>query len=145
MMTIDPKAPVYARNELFIAADIEAVWRLMAGIASWPEWHAGIAVRRCPVEVREGIVFDWAIGGLGVRTTLVEFAAPARLAWSGKAFGATGRHLWTFERLGAGTLVVSEESMTGFLARVSRLLAPGFVSDSNQLWLEKLKERAERP
>lgn len=144
-MTIDPKAPVYARNEILVAADVGAVWDLMASIASWPEWHAGIRVKKCPDPVREGIVFEWAIGGFGVRTRLEEFAPTARLGWSGRAFGATGRHLWTFERRGEGTLVVSEESMAGFMARVSKLLAPSFVSDSNQLWLEKLKERAERP
>lgn len=48
MMTIDPKATVYARNEIRIDADIGAVWGLMAGIA----------VKKCPAEVCEGVVFQ---------------------------------------------------------------------------------------
>jgi hypothetical protein len=42
-----------------------------------------------------------------------------------------------------GTLVTTEESMSGWLVSILKLLAPGFLDKSLDGWLHDLKNKAE--
>lgn len=142
-MEINPKAPIVTRRETFINASPEAIWKIQTGINTWQEWQHEISKSQLDGTLATGSVFKWTSGGLAITSTLQEVAPPHRIAWSGKALGSLVRHIWVFKPQNGGTLVITEESMEGWLISILKLLMPDFLDKSLDVWLKNLKSQAE--
>lgn len=143
-MRIDDLAPLVARKEIIIAAPAEKLWAMQADINRWPEWQPGVTAAHLEGALAVGQVFRWKGGGLNITSTLQEVESPSRIGWTGKAIGIDAVHIWTFEPHGDGTRVTSEESWSGWLTRILKLLDPHMLEKSVNTSLEVLKTTAEQ-
>ena len=142
-MNINPQAPLVAHKEKFIQASPEIVWEIHTAIDKWPEWHPGIEVARLEGPLEAGSGFQWKSGGLSIRSTIQVVEPNLQIGWKGRALGTRASHLWTFKPHEDGTMLITEESMEGWLVSILKLLMPRFLEESLDTWLGSLKEVAE--
>lgn len=143
-MKIDDRAPLAGRTELFIAAPIEKVWRILTDLPRWPEWQPGITSIEAAGPLAVGTSFRWKGKGFAITSILGDFDPPRRIGWSGHAAGMKAIDIYMLEAKDGGTLAATEESMSGWLARLLKIFQPSFLAKSQAESLEKLKAEAER-
>jgi Polyketide cyclase / dehydrase and lipid transport len=141
---VDRSAPVVAHAEADVAASLEAVWELVAGIESWPSWNPD--VRRASLEGRlaPGSTFRWKAGPGTIVSTLRNVDRPREIAWTGKTMGLAAVHVYRLEARDGGTYVVSEESWAGLPVRLLRGRLAKTLQSSLEAGLSRLKTAAER-
>ena len=142
-MNIAQNAPLVARKEIFVAAPPEKVWAAETDIERWPQWQPDVSSAKLEGNLAVGSVFRWKGGGLNITSTLVEVQPPRRIGWTGKALGLDAVHIWTFEPQDGGTRVVSEESWSGWLARILKIFSPSILEKSMEKSLQVLKAHVE--
>jgi hypothetical protein len=59
--------------------------------------------------------------------------------------GVHAYHAWAFEKRDGGVYVLTEETQTGWKARLRALVMPHRMSRWHQSWLEGLGEQARNP
>jgi uncharacterized membrane protein len=143
-MNIDPNAPLTARKEIFITAPLETVWSLQSDIERWPTWQSDVSSAKLDGSLAVGTIFRWKAKGLNITSTIQELELGQRISWTGNSIGMKAVHIWMFEPQGNGTHVVTEESLSGWLARILRIFDPAFLEKSLAESLHILKTRAER-
>ena len=141
---IDKQAPVVGTYEIEIEAPPEIAWDVLTAIDRWPTWNP--AVRSVTVEegLAEGSRFRWKAGPGTIRSTIRDVEKPRRIAWTGTVFGIKAVHVHTFEPRDGGTLVRTEESYDGVVARVFHRRLQATLDSALQSGLEHLKAEAER-
>ena len=144
MTTIDERAPVAAAGEIEVAADPEVVWEVMAAIDGWPSWNPDVTWASLDGELAEGTRFRWKAGPGTITSTLRRVERPRLLAWTGRTFGVDAVHVWRLEARGANTLVRTEESWDGLMARILRGPMQKTLQDAIDAGLRHLKAEAER-
>jgi uncharacterized protein YndB with AHSA1/START domain len=142
-LLIDRNAPLTVRKEIFIAVSPEAVWQLHTDINRWAVWRSDIASAVLECELQPGSVFVWKTPGVKITSTLQEVETNRRIGWTGVGVGTKATHVWTLEPRDGGTLVITEESMSGWLPRVMKLVMPKFLNNSLGVWLGDLKKQLE--
>jgi uncharacterized protein YndB with AHSA1/START domain len=137
-------APVKGWSEIEIAATPETAWNVLTAIGRWPEWNPG--VRSVPFEegIGEGSEFRWKAGPGSIWSTIEEVDPPRRIAWTGSSFGVKAIHVHTFEPHAGGTLVRTEESYDGLVARLFRRRLQRVLDTTLEDELRHLKAEAER-
>jgi hypothetical protein len=136
-------APIKTSLEIVIQAPVEKVWSLLTTVDEWPQWQTAIKEAHIDGPVANGTTFVWSTGSMHIHSKLALVTPEAQLAWTGKAFSATAIHVWKLERLpGDRTRVTTVESMSGFL--VSFFYSSRDLQVSDQFWLDRLKQEAER-
>lgn len=144
-MENDVKAALSAQGEIEIAAPPGRVWSELTAIDRWSEWQPNVATARLQGDLAAGSAFRWKANGLPIVSIIRELELQRSIGWTGKSLGTKASHLWMLEALaGGGTRVVTRESMSGWLPRLLRVLAPGFLEKSLAASLQALKNRAER-
>ncbi len=143
-MKIDENAPMTARKEILISAPVEKIWALETDINRWPEWQPGVSSAKLEGGVAVGSIFRWKGQGMNITSTLQEVDPPRRIGWTGKAMGMQAVHVWTFEPQGDNTRVVSEESWSGWFARLLKLFDRHMLDKSAEKSLRVLKATAEQ-
>lgn len=143
-MNIDTNAPLYGCQEIFIAAPLEKVWKLQTDINRWHEWQPDVASVKLEGPVTPGTIFRWKGGGIGITSTLQQVEPMRRIGWTGVSLGMKAVHTWTFQPAANGTRVITEESITGWMARLLKLFDPKFMEKSLQKSLDTLKTKAEK-
>jgi hypothetical protein len=138
---------VHVRNELLMpGVELERVWAWLCRPGLWPTWYpnsANVQIKnQTQPDLRLGTEFRWKTFGVTIDSTVLEFARNERLAWDAHCNGVHAYHAWAFERRDGGVYVLTEETQTGWLARMSSLLMPGRMSKWHQKWLEGLQRRA---
>jgi uncharacterized protein YndB with AHSA1/START domain len=141
-MKINPNAPLVARHSISIPAPRPVVWELLTDIAGWPRWHAAISAAQLAGPLAAGAEFRWTSGGMAIVSTIREIVPERRFGWTGKALGTSTEHIWALEDTAFGTLVTTEESMSGWLIYPVKLITPSFLTDALQTWLAALKQAA---
>ena len=141
-MKIDESAPVRGRATATIPAPADRVWDLLAGIGEWPRWNHEVARVTITQPAEPGTTFRWRAGRSTVVSTLREVDAPHRLAWTGRSLGVSAVHTWTLGADGDRTTVVTEESMSGLLARILRGPMQRLLDRSLEAWLDALAAEA---
>jgi len=68
----------------------------------------------------EGSVFRWKAGPGTVTSTIQRVEPPRLIAWRGKTLGIKAIHFWQLEPRDGTTLVRTEESYDGLVARLLR-------------------------
>jgi hypothetical protein len=142
--TADPRAPVSGAREIAISADSETVWDVLAGIDHWPAWNPDVKWVSIEGDVVEGTRFRWKSGSGTLTSTLRRVNRPRLIAWTGRIFGIDAVHVWRFEPHDGGTLVRTEESFDGLVARILRRPLRKTLARALENGLRQLKVEAER-
>jgi uncharacterized protein YndB with AHSA1/START domain len=115
---IAASAPVVGASQIEIAAGPEAVWEVLTAFERWPSWNRDVKSMAVDGPVAVGTVFRWKSGPGTITSTIQRVEPPRLIAWSGRTFGIRAIHFWHLEPRDGGTLVRTEESFEGPLARV---------------------------
>ncbi|MVF23699.1 hypothetical protein EVC37_19090 [Methylocaldum sp. BRCS4] len=143
-MIIDRHAPLTARKEIVVAAPVDVVWNIHTDIERWPEWQPDISSISLEGTLAPGTLFRWKAQGLKITSTLQEVEPQRGIGWTGVALGMKAIHIWKFESQDNSTRVVTEESLSGWLARLLKLFDPAFLDKSLEASLRLLKAKAEQ-
>ncbi|MEV0001527.1 SRPBCC family protein [Micromonospora sp. NPDC050980] len=132
------RASVSVRNEARVALAPEAVWERLVDATAWPSWYANAqrVVLDGQARLGPGVRFRWTT--LHVRVTcVVDRWEPHRvLGWTGHALGSSGHHRWILTAVPGGTRVVTEETQTGLLPRLSSRWLSRSLRHWHQRWIE---------
>jgi len=79
-----------------------------------------------------------------IASTLTDLEAPQRIVWEGKAFGMRAVHSWTLEKIDEGTIVSSEDALSGWLVVLITFFKPDFFQKTLEATLAELKAEAEK-
>ena len=119
-MDVNRAAPVVAADEIEIAASPQAVWDVLTDLESWPRWNSDVKSMSMEGALAQGTVFRWRAGPGTITSTIQDLQPPTLIAWTGTTFGIKARHVYRLEPRGDGTLVHTEESYEGLVARLLR-------------------------
>ena len=142
-MDINPSAPALARHQILVHASLEKVWLLLADINHWSAWQPDISSAVLDGALAPGSIFRWKSGGTRVVSQIQEVKPHHRLGWTGKAMGASAKHLWILESQADGVLVRTEESFDGWVVILLKGMMQKTLDRSLQSWLNQLKKSAE--
>jgi uncharacterized membrane protein len=142
-MNVDRNAPLVARGEIVIDAPLEVVWNLQTDFQAWPEWQANISWVTMDGNLAPGTIFRWKASGIKIVSTLQEVEPMRRISWTGVSPGMQAIHIWNFEPGDGGVRVVTEESLSGWFARLLKLFDRQFLEKSLSESLQTLKRTAE--
>lgn len=142
-MDINQHAPVIAREELHIAADVQTVWEVLTDIEHWPSWNKAVRQMSVRGPVAPGTPFDWKAGPGTIKSRVAEVVAPTRIVWTGVTFGIRAVDAFSFEASDGGTLVRQAESWEGLPARLFRSRMERSLRASLRDGLRSLKAEAE--
>jgi carbon monoxide dehydrogenase subunit G len=144
MTEINSEAPVVGCSEIEIAAAPEVAWDVLTEIEGWPSWNPEVKSVSMDGGLDEGAVFRWKSGPGTITSTIEAVEAPRRIAWSGTSFGIKAFHVHTLEAQNGGTLVRTEESYDGLVARLFHGLLQKTLDKTLRGGLAHLKTEAER-
>lgn len=141
------ESSVHVRNEIEIAAPVEVVWGWLVRAEMWPDWYGNASevhfTSHTGPALRDRSRFRWKTFGLRVDSKVREFEPFTRLGWDARGMGVNAWHAWVLTATAGGTHVLTEETQTGWLARLGKTLFPKRMEEQHQLWLEGLKRMAE--
>jgi carbon monoxide dehydrogenase subunit G len=138
------QAPVFAESEIEIVAVRDAVWDVLTDFERWPSWNPDVKSLSLGGEVAPGTQFRWKAGGASITSTLERVERPHLVAWRGRTFGASAIHVYRLDGRDGITVVHTEESFEGSLARLFRRRLQTTVQTSLDTGLQHLKAEVER-
>jgi hypothetical protein len=94
--------------------------------------------------VAPGTEFRWKSGPGTIVSTLEQVDPPRYIRWRGRTLSVKAIHEWRLEPANGGTRVETDESFSGFLARLFRGSLQKTLDRSTESGLEHLKREAER-
>jgi Polyketide cyclase / dehydrase and lipid transport len=144
LQEIDAQAPVVGSSEIEVAATPEAAWAVLAAIGEWPSWNPAVKSVSFESGLEEGSEFRWKAGPGTIKSTIRDLDPPWRIAWTGTSLGLKAIHVHTFERHNGGTIVRTEESYDGLVARLFRGRLQRMLDSALRGELQHLKAEAER-
>ncbi|HTU86940.1 MAG TPA: SRPBCC family protein [Solirubrobacteraceae bacterium] len=142
-------ADLFARNHIWIAASTATVWHHLVEAPKWPDWYPNAHNVRVTTgndrsELAPGAGFEFDTFTLHVNAIVGEFDPPHQLGWFGTAPDFTTFHAWLLSATAGGCQVVTEEAARGKAAIAFKSPDPLAMQKGHQIWLETLKEIAER-
>ena len=143
-MDVNRAAPVVAADEIEIAASPQTVWDVLTDLESWPRWNSDVKSMSVEGALAKGTVFRWKAGPGTITSTIQDVQPPTLIAWTGTTFGIKARHVYRLEPQGDGTLVHTEESYEGLVARLLRGSLQKTLEKGLSDGLRYLKAEAER-
>jgi len=141
---INRAAPVVGTSETEVAAAREVVWDVLTGIKHWPSWNPDVRSVSMHGALSAGSEFRWKAGPGTITSTLEHVEPPRRVAWSGKALCLKAMHVYALEARNGMTLVRTEESYDGLVARLFRARLQKTLDGALESGLRHLKAEAER-
>ena len=135
---------MFAATEIEIAAPRELVWEVLAAIDRWPSWNPAVRSASLQGSLEKGAEFRWKAGPGTIVSRLEVVEAPGRIAWSGRSMGIKAFHVHTLDHRDGRTLVRTEESYEGLLARTFSGRLHKMLDESLRNGLQHLKTEAER-
>lgn len=142
-MNVDPHAPLTGDDEITVQAPPDTVWSVLTDIDRWPEWQAGVSSAALEGDLAAGATFRWKANGLGITSTIQEFEPGRRIGWTGDSLGMRAIHIFALAPQDGGTRVTTEESLSGWLARILKIFDADYLDESLAGSLRALKARAE--
>jgi uncharacterized protein YndB with AHSA1/START domain len=144
MSEIRSGAPVVSAAQIEIDAPQGVVWDVLTAVDRWPSWNPAVKSASLQGGLEEGAVFRWKAGPGTIVSRLEEVEAPSRIAWSGRSMGIKAFHVHTLEQRNGRTLIRTEESYEGLIARLFSGRLRKMLDDSLRDGLRHLKAEAER-
>ena len=142
-MSINEDAPVMAKVQIEIEADIDTVWNIMANIEAWPNWNPDVKDAVLHGDLKPGTHFQWKAGPGKITSVLQNVEPPHLLAWTGKTMGINAIDIFKFEFVDGKTIVKEEESWEGLLSRAMHGRFQKMLEESLEAGLKYLKAEAE--
>jgi uncharacterized protein YndB with AHSA1/START domain len=143
-MAVNKQAPVVGASETEIAAAPEVVWYVLTAIDRWPSWNPQVKSMDLQGAVAEGSQFRWKAGPGTITSTIQRVDPPRLIAWTGKTLGIDAIHEYRLEPRDGKTLVQTEESYEGLVARLFRVPLQMTLDSALEEGLGYLKAEAER-
>ncbi|MGH3019240.1 MAG: SRPBCC family protein [Gaiellaceae bacterium] len=143
-MDVNRNAPVVAATEIDVAATPEAVWDVLTDIESWPRWNPDVKSMSLQGGLTKGSVFRWRAGPGTITSTIQRVEPPKLIAWTGTTLGIKAKHVYRLEPRGEATLVQTEESYEGLVARLLRGSLQKTLENGLSDGLRYLKAETER-
>jgi hypothetical protein len=144
-MDVKRNAPVIGAGGIEIASEPEAVWDVLTDFAAWPSWNPDVKSMSFEGGLAEGAEFRWKAGPGTISSTVRRVDRPRLIGWTGKTLGMSAVHVYRLEPRGRGTLVTTEESFDGLIARLARRPLRRMLTASLEAGLRALKTRVEAP
>jgi carbon monoxide dehydrogenase subunit G len=144
MKTIDASAPVVGSSEIEIAAAPEVAWEILIAIEKWPSWNPDVRSASVEGPLDKGTTFRWKAGPGTITSQIADLERPRRISWAGKTLGIKAIHVYTLEPSNGKTLVRTEESYGGLMARLFHGRLQKTLDNALRRGLEHLKAEAER-
>ena len=119
-MNANREATAFGASEIEIAADQDAVWDVLTDFEGWPTWNPDVKALSIDGDVSPGTNFKWKSGPASITSTIQRVERPRLIAWTGKTFGMSAIHVYRLDVRDGGTVVHTEESFEGWLARLLR-------------------------
>jgi uncharacterized protein YndB with AHSA1/START domain len=138
------EAPVRSSQEIEIAGPPEIVWDVLTDFEQWPQWNPDVKSMSFAGPVAPGSEFKWKAGPGTIVSTLEAVEPLRRISWRGRTMSIKAMHEWHLEPRAGGTLVQTEETFSGLLARLFRGSLQKTLDKSTSEGLEHLKREAER-
>ena len=142
-MGIDKNAPLIAKKEIIIAAPLDRVWAIQSSIEAWPTWQKDITTATLNGPLQKGTTFQWKAMGMHITSQLIIVEKNAAIGWTGVSMGMQAVHIWKFKKQKDKTVVQTEESLSGWFARLLKFFNKNFLETSLTKSLETLKAHAE--
>jgi hypothetical protein len=142
---IDERAPVFGRSEIEIAATPNVVWEILTAVDKWPGWNPDVKSVSVEDSIDEGSTFRWKAGAGTITSTIEQLEPPHRILWTGSSLGIRARHLHTLELRNRSTVVRTEESFEGPVARLFGRRLQKTLDTALRSELRHLKAESERP
>lgn len=141
-----PRPPVVVSNEALIPAPVAAVWDLLTDYESWPSWYRACRWVR-PGEGESGTVgasFDWKAHPVELKSKVIAADRHRLFAFTADGTGVHAERTFTLKPSahGAGTLVTSYETQTGWLPSLGRLILGPRLYATNQRFFGDLAAAA---
>jgi uncharacterized protein YndB with AHSA1/START domain len=143
-MDVNRAAPVVAADEIEIDASLQTVWDVLTDLEGWPRWNSDVKSMSTEGALAQGTVFRWKAGPGTITSTIQDVQPPTLIAWTGTTFGIKARHVYRLEQRGDGTVVNTEESYEGLVARLLRGSLQKTLEKGLSDGLRSLKAEAER-
>ena len=141
---INKGAPVVGAGEIEIAANPDVVWQVLTEIDRWPSWNPQVRSASLEGSLDEGSRFRWKAGPGTIRSTITQIDQPRKVAWTGRTFSIKAIHVYLLEPRDGTTLVKTQESYEGLVARVFRGQLQKTLDQALAEGLRHLKVEAER-
>ena len=143
----DPCATsVFVSNRHAVAAPPSAVWAWLVRARLWPTWYPNshwVRIEGGGDDLFPDATFKWWTFGVGLVSRVQEFVPGERLAWDAVCPGVRAYHAWLLIPTARGCDVLTEETQSGWLARLGAAVFPKRMSAQHQVWLERLGAKAE--
>jgi len=140
------RTPVHVRNELRMPAPPAVVWAWLVRAELWPGWypnsHRVRIVSGPRPDLAPGTRFRWWTFGVAIDSTVAELVPCERLAWTARGVGVRAYHAWLLRPADGGCHVLTEETQSGWAARLGSLAMPNRMHRGHQVWLETLARQA---
>jgi hypothetical protein len=136
-------APVFGASEIEIAAEPDAVWGVLTDFDGWPSWNPDVTAMSIDGDVAPGTNFKWKSGAASITSTIQRVERPRLIAWTGKTFGMSAIHVYRLDARDGGTVVHTEESFEGWLARLLRGQMKKTLQNALDSGLHHLKTRVQ--
>ena len=141
---MNKNAPVVSADEITIAATPQLVWDVLTDFENWPNWNPDVRSMSMRGDLARGSVFRWKAGPGTITSTIQRVEPPSVIGWTGTTFGIKAKHLYRLEPRDGGTLVHTEESYEGIVARLLRVSLRKTLEASLTNGLRHLKAETER-
>lgn len=137
----------YLHNKIEIEASPKIVWEILTNAEDWPNWYKGMKNVNV-VDSDAGIIdgkVDMAFNTMNrdFNARVTEYEPYKRLSWETIHPKMMGIHAWLMIPTEKGTLVVTDESQYGKLARLQKVFVPNKLRKLHDVWLEEMKAKAE--
>ena len=142
------KTQVFAHNEIMIPAAPERIWAWLIRAQLWPQWYANSSnihfLSHTGPDLRDRSRFRWKTFGVRITSKVLEYQPNRRLAWDAQGIGVHAYHAWLLTPVSDGrTHVLTEETQSGWLAKLGAAMLPNRLYAKHQLWLEGLSAKAQ--
>jgi len=127
-----------------MAAAPDVAWNVLTAIGRWPSWNPAVTSVTFEEGIEEGSEFRWKAGPGTITSTIQHVDPPRRIVWTGSSFGIKATHVHTLEPRQGGTLVRTEESYDGLVARLFHRRLQRTLDTALDNELQHLKVEAER-
>jgi uncharacterized protein YndB with AHSA1/START domain len=143
-LEVNETAPVVSADEIAIAATPQPVWDVLTDFQNWPRWNRDVKSMSMQGGLAKGSVFRWKAGPGTITSTIQRVEPPRAISWTGTTFGIKAKHVYRLEPREGGTMVRTEESYEGIVARLLRTSLQKTLDQGLSSGLRYLKAEAER-
>lgn len=119
-MEIKKDAHVVGKSEIEIDASPQAVWEVLTAFERWPSWNPDVKSMTLEGAIAPGSIFRWKAGPGTITSSIQQVEPPRLIAWTGRTMGIKAIHTWQLEPQNGTTLVRTQESYDGLVARLLR-------------------------